>query len=77
VRTFREVLARTPVDELQVNERPSVLLRINANTWVDAIVRYVVDPRQAGSVKTRLIGTMLARLNAEPERVKFPKGDNR
>jgi small-conductance mechanosensitive channel len=77
VRTFREVLARTPVDELQVNERPSVLFRINANTWVDAIVRYVVDPRQAGSVKTRLIGTMLARLNAEPERVKFPKGDNR
>jgi hypothetical protein len=54
-----------------------VLFRIDANTWVDAIVRYVVDPRQAGSVKTRLIGTMLARLNAEPERVKFPKSDNR
>jgi small-conductance mechanosensitive channel len=77
VRTFREVLARTPVDELQVNERPSVLFRVNANTWIDAIVRYVVDPRHAGSIKTRLIGTMLARLNAQPERVKFPKGDNR
>jgi small-conductance mechanosensitive channel len=77
VRTFREVLAKTPVDELQVNERPSVLFRINPNTWVDAIVRYVVDPRHAGSVKSRLIDTMLARLNAEPERVKFPKGDNR
>lgn len=77
VRTFREVLAKTPVDELQVNERPSVLFRIDANTWVNAIVRYVVDPREAGSVKTRLIGTMLARLNAEPGRVKFPKGDNR
>lgn len=77
VRTFREVLAKTPVDELQVNERPSVLFRIDANTWVDAIVRYVVDPRQAGSIKTRLIGTMLARLNAQPERVRFPKGDNR
>ncbi|MCX7514104.1 mechanosensitive ion channel family protein [Frateuria hangzhouensis] len=77
VRTFREVLARTPVDELQVNERPSVLFRINTNTWVDAIVRYVVEPRHAGSVKTRLIDTMLARLNAQPERVRFPKGDNR
>jgi len=77
VRIFREVLAKTPVDELQVNERPSVLFRINANTWVDAIVRYVVDPRQAGGVKSRLIDTMLARLNAEPDRVKFPKGDNR
>jgi len=77
VRTFREILAKTPVDELQVNERPSVLFRVNANTWIDAIVRYVVDPRQAGSVKTRLMATMLARLNAQPDRVRFPKGDNR
>ncbi|HEV2622003.1 MAG TPA: mechanosensitive ion channel family protein [Frateuria sp.] len=77
VRTFREVLARTPVDELQVNERPSVLFRVNANTWVDAIVRYVVDPREAGSVKSRLICKMLERLNAQPERVRFPKGDSR
>jgi small-conductance mechanosensitive channel len=77
VRTFREILAKTPVDELQVNERPSVLFRVNANTWIDAIVRYVVDPRQAGGVKTRLMSTMLARLNAQPDRVRFPKGDNR
>ena len=77
VRVFREILAKTPVDELQVHERPSVLFRVNANTWIDAIVRYVVDPRQAGSIKTRLMATMLARLNAQPERVRFPKGDNR
>ncbi len=77
VRTFRQVLARTPVDEVQVNERPSVLLRINPNTWVDATVRYVVEPRRAGSVKSRLIRTMLERLNQSPERVRFPKGDNR
>ena len=77
VRTFREILASTPVDELTVNERPSVIFRVNANTWIDAIVRYVVEPRRAGSVKTRLINTMLQRLNAQPERVRFPKGDNR
>ena len=77
VRVFREILAKTPVDELQVNERPSVLFRVNANTWIDAIVRYVVDPRQAGSVKTKLMATMLERLNAQPDRVRFPKGDNR
>ena len=77
VRTFREILAKTPVDELTVNERPSVIFRVNANTWIDAIVRYVVEPRRAGSVKTRLINTMLQRLNAQPDRVRFPKGDNR
>lgn len=77
VRRFREVLATTPVDEVQVNERPSVLFRVSENTWVEAIVRYVVDPKRAGSVKSRLIGIMLGRLNAAPERVRFPKGDNR
>lgn len=65
------------MDEVQVQERPSVLFRANANTWIDAIVRYVVDPRRAGSAKTRLIEAMLQRLNAQPERVRFPKGDSR
>lgn len=77
VRTFREILEKTPVDEVQVHERPSVLFRVNANTWMDAIVRYVVDPKKAGAVKSRLIITILERLNAQPERVRFPNGDNR
>src|SRR4030095_15868782 len=46
-------------------------------TWIDAIFRYLVSPREAGSVKTRLIPKLLAALNAEPERVMFPKGDAR
>lgn len=77
VRQYREILARTPVDQVQVQEKPSVLFRINANTWVEATVRYLVEPRRAGPVKTRLITTMLQRLNAESERVRFPKGDAR
>lgn len=74
---YRELLARTPVDEVEVRERPSVHFRVNPNTWLDATVRYLVDPKQAGKVKSRLIVKMLGRLNAEPERVKFPKGDAR
>ena len=77
VRTFREILASTPVDEVEVNERPTVLFRVNANTWIDARVRYVVDPKHAGNVKSRLLRAMLEQLNASPERVRFPKGDNR
>ena len=69
VRTFRELLAQTPVDQLQVQERPVVVFRVNENTWVEAIVRYLVHPKEAGRVKTRLIEKMLAKLNAEPERV--------
>jgi small-conductance mechanosensitive channel len=77
VKTYREVLAQTPVDQLEVNERPSVLFRVSENTWVEAIVRYVVEPKKAGRTKTRLIKKMLEALNAEPERVLFPKGANR
>jgi small-conductance mechanosensitive channel len=77
VRTWRDLLASTPVDQLEVQERPSVLFRADPNTWLDARVRYLVDPRTAGSVKTRLLTTLLARLNQHPERVRFPRGDNR
>jgi len=77
VRIFRELLAQTPVDQLEVREYPSVLFRVNANTWLDAIVRYLVHPKEAGRVKTRLIKRLLNELNAAPERVQFPKGDAR
>jgi len=77
VRTYRELLAQTPVNELEVREYPSVQFRVSENTWIEAIVRYLVEPRGAGRVKTRLIKKMLERLNAEPGKVKFPKGDAR
>src|SRR5204862_445526 len=77
VRVFRELLAKTPVDELEVRERPRVIFRVSDNTWLEAIVRYVVPPREAGTVKTRLIKKLLAALNAEPDKVMFPAGANR
>jgi small-conductance mechanosensitive channel len=77
VQVFRELLAKTPVDELEVREHPRVIFRVSENTWLEAIVRYVVPPREAGRVKTRLIKKLLAALNAEPDRVMFPAGANR
>jgi small-conductance mechanosensitive channel len=74
VRTFRSLLSETPVDQLEVREHPAVLFRVSNNTWLEAIVRYLVEPKQAGRVKSRLIEKMLARLNEDPERVMFPKG---
>ena len=77
VQVFRELLAKTPVDELEVREHPRVIFRVSENTWLEAIVRYVVPPREAGRIKTRLIKKLLAALNAEPDRVMFPAGANR
>jgi hypothetical protein len=50
---------------------------VNGNTWLDAIVRYLVSPREAGRIKTRLVKKMLTRLNAEPDRTLFPKTNAR
>jgi small-conductance mechanosensitive channel len=77
VAIFRELLAQTPVDRLDVQERPVVLFRVSENTWLEAIVRYLVIPREAGAVKTALVKTLLEKLNAEPTKVMFPKSDAR
>ena len=74
---YRDLLAKTPVDHLEVRERPSVQFRVDDITWVDAIVRYLVEPRMAGRVKTALTQKILMALNAAPDRVLFPKSNAR
>ncbi|MDR3441108.1 mechanosensitive ion channel family protein [Telmatospirillum sp.] len=74
VRAYRSVLDETPIDQIEVSEEPTVFFRVNENAWLDANVRYLVDPKESGRMKTLLIRKMLTRLNAEPDRVLFPKG---
>jgi hypothetical protein len=40
-------------------------------------VNGLVPPKEAGRTKTRLIKEMLARMNAKPDRVLFPKSNLR
>lgn len=77
VQVYRRLLAKTPVDALEVREKPAVFFRVSDYSWLEAIVRYVVEPRTAGRVKNRLVKELLTRLNAEPERVKFPRSNDR
>jgi small-conductance mechanosensitive channel len=77
VGVYRELLMQTPVDELDIRERPVVHFRASENTWLEAIVRYLVHPKESGRVKTRLTKKLLEKLNAEPQRVLFPKSNLR
>ena len=77
IQIYRDLLKQTPVDELDIREKPVVHFRANENTWLDAIVRYLVHPKESGRVKTRIIKKLLDQLNAEPERVMFPKSNLR
>lgn len=77
VTEYRELLARTPVNELTVKERPTASFGVSDNTWIEAKIRFLALPRETSRVKGRLLRAMLEALNAEPERVLFPEGDNR
>lgn len=77
VQVYRELLVQTPVDELDIKERPVVHFRASENTWLEAIVRYLVHPKESGRVKTRLTKKLLDKLNTEPERVLFPRSNLR
>ena len=48
VRVYRDLLAQTPVDRLTVQEEPVVFFRVNDNTWIEAIVRYLSTPSAQG-----------------------------
>jgi small-conductance mechanosensitive channel len=77
IEIYREILARTPVDELEVQKKPVVVFRVSENTWLEAKVRYLVHPKEAGRVKTRLVLKLLEELNTAPDKVLFPKSNMR
>ena len=44
VEEMRKVISQTPVDELEIKDYPFVNFRVNANTWVEVLLIYLVDP---------------------------------
>jgi small-conductance mechanosensitive channel len=77
VKVYKGLLAQTPVDHLTVQEEPTVIFRVNENTWIEAILRYVVSPKEQGRVKSRLIPKLVQRLNEYPDAVLFPRSNLR
>jgi small-conductance mechanosensitive channel len=74
---FKELVLQTPVDELEIKEYPFVVFRINANTWVEVSVTYLVAPKKASAIRSRLIKSIIKELLKEPGRVMFPNGNAR
>lgn len=77
IEKFKELVKKTPVDELEIKEYPFVVFRINANTWVEVSVTYLVPPKRAAAIRTRLIKAIITELLKEPDKVMFPKGNSR
>lgn len=77
VERFKGLLAQTAVNELEIKEYPTVNFRISANTWVEVVVTYLVEPKHATSIRTNIIKKIIAELLKEPDKVMFPKSNNR
>lgn len=77
IRQLKEMVKDSPVDEMEIKEYPYVTFRINANTWVEVSVTYLVPPRKASGFRTEIIRKILAEFNKVPEKVLFPKSNSR
>jgi small-conductance mechanosensitive channel len=72
VKRYKEILKDTPVDELDVYEYPTVILKAHENTWIEVIVRYLVEPKESGRVKKKLFHSVMTELKRYPDKVVFP-----
>lgn len=77
IKNLKEMVKNSPVDDLEIKEYPYITYNINANTWVEVSVTYLVSPKKASRFRTLIINKTLAELNKAPEKVLFPKGDSR
>jgi small-conductance mechanosensitive channel len=77
IRTFKKLVEQTPVDAEGIREYPFVTFRVSTNTWVEALVTYLVDPKQAATTRNRLVKSIISALQKSPERVLFPKSNAR
>lgn len=77
IKKYKSLLEQTPVDELEIKEYPFVSFRTHYNTWLEAMLTYLVEPKQAVNVRTNLIKSITAALLKEPDKVMFPKSNAR
>ncbi len=62
------------VNQKQTQWQPAVYFRVNAFAWLEAVVTYPVEPKDATERRNRILRYALPLLNNEPDKVKFPEG---
>jgi small-conductance mechanosensitive channel len=77
IEELKVLVKESPIDDMEIKEYPFVSLRINANTWVEATVTYLVPPKQAASIRTRIIKRVIYALKTQPDKSMFPKSNAR
>ena len=50
---------------------------ISMNTWIEASVNYLVDPKNASATRSNILKLAVKRLLEQPDKVMFPKSNAR
>jgi hypothetical protein len=74
---FRRVVTRTPIDQRALHDKPSVVFRSHESSWLEAVVRYLVDPRESTAAKDGITREVLRVFGEAPDRVLLPSGAER
>lgn len=77
VNTLKQLMKETPLDETEIKEYPFVCFRTSTNTWLEALVIYLVEPKMASYVRNNIIKRAVTELLRQPDRVMFPKSNAR
>jgi small-conductance mechanosensitive channel len=77
IEQLKQLIKDSPIDEMEIKEYPYVSFRINANTWVEVSVTYLVPPKKAATIRTNIIRNILAEFNKAPDKVLFPNSNSR
>lgn len=72
IKRYKKILATTPVDELEVKEAPSTLIRVHDNGWIEISVRFLVNPKNSGVYKKTILERSITSLRESPDKVRFP-----
>jgi small-conductance mechanosensitive channel len=77
IEKLKHLIEQTPVNEIDIKEYPYITFRTNANTWIEVTITYLVKPKKAAAVRSRIVKKSLSELLKKPDAVMFPKGNNR
>lgn len=72
--TLRDFKTRYPELSNRNHWPPSVYFRINTYAWMEAVITYPVEPKDASGRRNRILRLALPLLNSAPDKVKFPEG---
>jgi small-conductance mechanosensitive channel len=77
IHLYYELLKETAVDRSQIKEKPEVFYKIHENMWIEASVRYLVEPKKAGELKSKLTEQIVNEFLKHSDKIIIPLGSER